>query len=177
MSSLPNKLKLFELFVNGFSLGKKAKNVTLPTLTRTMEDFRGGSMSGSVAIDLGNEPMELSFTCSGAEFDLIKHYAAKTVNTTMFRFAAAYQCDDTASTNSVDIVVRGRIKELNFGSQETGALGETSVTVACTYYKLTKNGVILAELDPLNCIEIINGTDMLSEAKAALGMAISGIGF
>ena len=177
MSSLPNKLKLFELYVNSRSIGRKAKTVTPPTLSRTTEDFRGGTMTGSVAIDLGNEPMEMSFVTGGAEYDLIKHYAEQTVDATLLRFAAAYQCDDTNTINAIEIVVRGRVKELDFGSQTAGELGETTVTISCSYYKCTKNGSVLVELDHLNCIEVINGVDRLEAVRAALGIASVGFSF
>lgn len=174
MSSLPNKLKLFELTVNGRTIGRKAKGVTPPKLSRKMEEFRGGTMTGPVQADLGNELMEMSFVTGGAEYDLIKYYAANTVDATQFRFAAAYQCDDTANINAVEIVVRGRMREFDAGAQTAGELGETTITVPCAYYKCTQNGIVLAELDPLNCIEVINGTDMLAEVHAALGLASLG---
>lgn len=174
MSSLPNKLKLFELTINGHTIGKKVKNVTPPKLTRKMEEFRGGTMTGPIQVDVGNELMEMSFVTGGAEYDLIKYYAAKTVDATLFRFAAAYQCDDTAAINTLEIVVRGRMREFDTGAQTAGELGETTITVPCAYYKCTQNGIVLAELDPLNCKEVINGTDLLADVRAALGLASLG---
>lgn len=174
MSSLPNKLKLFELTVNGGSIGKKVKNVTIPKLTRKMEEFRGGTMTGPIQADLGNELMEMSFVAGGAEYELIQYYAAKTADATSLRFSAAYQSDDTAAINAVEILVRGRIREFDVGAQTAGELGETTITVPCAYYRCTQNGRVLTELDPLNCIEVINGTDMLAEVRAALGLASLG---
>lgn len=174
MASLPNKLKLFELYVNGRAIGKKAKNVTLPKLTRKMEEWRAGSMTGAVSVDLGMEAMSLEFTTGGAEIELIKQFGSKTVDGVQLRFAGAYQCDDTAAINAVEIVVRGRFSDIDFGVQEAGTLGETKVIMPCAYLKYIFNGQTIVEIDPLNAIEIVNGTDLLDEVRAALGMSSLG---
>lgn len=174
MASLPNKLKLFELFLANLALGKKAKNVTLPKLTRKLEEWRAGGMSGPVSADLGMEALSLEFTTGGAEVELIKQFGAKTVDGVQLRFAGAYQCDDTGAINAVEVIARGRFGEIDFGSQESGSLGETKVTMQCAYVKYMLNGRTLLELDPLNAIEVINGVDMLDQARAALGMASLG---
>ena len=171
MASLPNKLKLFELFVAGRALGKKAKGVTIPKLTRKMEEWRAGSMTGPVEIDLGMEALTMEFTTGGAEIDLIKQFGANTVDGVQLRFAGAYQCDDTATINAVEIVVRGRLKEIDFGTQTSGELGETKVVVPCAYLKYTLNGQTICELDPLNGIEVVGGEDMLAQARAVLGLS------
>lgn len=174
MASLPNKLKLMEIFLAGQPLGKKAKNISLPKLTRKLEEWRGGGMIGPVSVDLGMEALSLEFTTGGAEVEMIKQFGAKTVDSVQLRFAGAYQCDDTGETNAVEVIVRGRFGEIDFGSQESGALSETKVTMQCAYIKYTLNGRTLLEVDPLNAIEIINGVDMLDQARAALGMASLG---
>jgi len=44
---LPRKLKNFNLFQNGVSFMGMVPEVTLPKLSRKMEEYRAGGMSGS----------------------------------------------------------------------------------------------------------------------------------
>jgi hypothetical protein len=46
------KLRLFTLFVDGDNY-RENPSVTLPKLTRKTEDYQGGGMLGSAAVDLG----------------------------------------------------------------------------------------------------------------------------
>lgn len=174
MSVLPNKLKAYELNVQGRGLGRKAKNVTLPKLTRKTEEWRAGSMQAPVEADLGMEALLLEFTTGGAEVELIKHFGARTVDALQLRFSGAYQCDDDNSINALEVVVRGRFKEIDFGAQTSGEMGETKITVPCAYLKYTFNARTIVEIDPLNMTEIVNGEDLLEQVRVALGLASIG---
>lgn len=52
--AIPKKLRLFTLFVDGENFIGKVPSVTLPKLTRKTEDYQGGGMVGSVAVNLGH---------------------------------------------------------------------------------------------------------------------------
>ena len=49
----PSKLKNMNLFGNGDSYLGIVSEVTLPTLTQTLVDWRGGGMLGPIAADMG----------------------------------------------------------------------------------------------------------------------------
>ena len=51
--AMPRKLKLMNVFLNGYSYQGVAKSVTLPKLTRKLENYRGAGMNGSAPVDLG----------------------------------------------------------------------------------------------------------------------------
>ncbi|WP_044784974.1 phage major tail tube protein, partial [Klebsiella pneumoniae] len=51
--AIPKKLRLFTVFVDGVNHIGKVPSVTLPKVTRKTEDYQGGGMLGSVAVDLG----------------------------------------------------------------------------------------------------------------------------
>ena len=55
------------------------------------------------------------------------------------------------------------------GKVATASAGELSGDYATSYFKTTYNGKTVTEIDPLNFICIINGTDYLAEVRKALG--------
>ncbi|ELD0616756.1 phage tail protein [Escherichia coli] len=58
--AMPRKLKLMNVFLNGYSYQGVAKSVTLPKLTRKLENYRGAGMNGSAPVDLGLDDDALS---------------------------------------------------------------------------------------------------------------------
>jgi hypothetical protein len=69
----------------------------------------------------------------------------------------------------VEIVVRGRHSEIDFGSAKAGEDTEFKVKTACSYYKLSINGATVIEIDLLNMVEVIDGTDRLAAQRRAIG--------
>jgi len=167
---MPRTLKDMVLFNEGQSYLGDAKTVTLPTLSRKMEEWRGAGMSGSLSMDMGMEAMEMSFSCGGPMRDVLRQWGAPTVNGVYLRFVGNYQNDSTASVDHVEVIVRGRHKEIEMGDQETGEASDFKATMALAYYKLIWNGRTEIEIDPLNMVEIVNGIDRLAERRSALGL-------
>ena len=62
---LPRKLKNFALFNNGVAHFVEVSEVNLPKLSRKMEDYRSGGMSGTVKLDYGMEDKEMEWTAAG----------------------------------------------------------------------------------------------------------------
>jgi uncharacterized protein len=168
---LPNALKNFNLFNEGRSYMGEVEEVKLPKLSRKLEDFRGGGMDGPVGIDLGQEKIELEFTCGGFMEDVFKQYGTTKANGVMLRFAGAYQRDDTGDVKAVEVVVRGRHQEIDPGDGKSGDKGKTSVKSALSYYKLTVDGKELVEIDLLGLIFTVDGKDMLEAQRKAIGLA------
>lgn len=167
---LPRVLKNMLLFNEGDSFVGEVKTVTLPTLTRKMEDYRGGGMSAPVKLDMGMEGLELKSVFGGMVRAILAQWGITNIAGVYLRFAGALQRDDTGEVDTVEIVVRGRHSEIEMGDQEVGELGDFTVTSALAYYKLTWNGSTLIEIDPINMIEIVDGVDRLAEQRAALGL-------
>ncbi|MEW5251200.1 phage major tail tube protein [Microbulbifer discodermiae] len=168
--ALPRKLKNLNLFNDGNSYLGQVNSVTLPTLTRSMEDYRGGGMSGPVKIDHGQEALELSATYGGLMREVLEQYGITSHDGVQLRFAGAYQRDDTGAVDAVEVVIRGRHSEIEFGDAQAGEDTEFSVTTACSYYKLSINGSTVIEIDLLNLVENVNGTDRLAQQRRAIGL-------
>lgn len=163
-------LKDMLLFNEGNDYQGDAKTVGLPNLTRKTEGYRGAGMSGEVSLDMGMEAMEASMTFTAPMRDIVRQWGTPTVDGVYMRFAGNYQRDDTAELDTVEVIMRGRFTEIEFGDQETGEVGDFKVTMAVAYYKLVWNGRTEVEIDPINMVEVVDGVDRLAERRSALGM-------
>ncbi|SLK09496.1 phage major tail tube protein [Novosphingobium mathurense] len=167
---LPRTLKNLMLFNEGQNYVGDVKTVTLPTLTRKLEEYRGGGMSAPLKLDMGMEAMELKAVFGGPMRDILRQWGMTKVNGVYMRFAGFYQQDDTGNSDSVEVIVRGRHSEIEMGDQEVGSPADFTVTSALAYYKLVWNGRTEIEIDPLNMVEVVDGTDRLAEQRSALGL-------
>lgn len=167
--AMPRVLKNFSVFYDGLNYIGQVKEITLPKLTRKMEDYRGGGMLGPIEIDLGQEKMELDHTYGGLMFEIFEDWGVPMAGEILMRFTGAYEADDTGETDSVEVVMRGRHKEIDPGNAKAGEHADFKVKSALSYYKLIVNGITMIEIDILNMVFIVNGEDRLAAQRAALG--------
>ncbi len=169
--ALPSKLKDLNLYNAGDSYVGRVASVTLPPLSRQMEEWRGGGMNGPVKIDHGNQAIDLEWTLGGLDLTVLRQYGATRVAGVPLRFAGGYQRPDDGGVDAVEIVVRGRHEEIDMGEAKPGEDTEWKIKTACAYYKLTINGVVEIEIDLINGVEIIGGVDRTAELRRAIGTA------
>ncbi|MEF6325618.1 recombinase family protein [Escherichia coli] len=77
---------------------------------------------------------------------------------------------NTGEVQAVELVVRGRHKEVDSGEWKTGESNTTKVTSTNSYAKLTINGEVLYEVDLINMVEIVDGVDLMEAHRNALGL-------
>jgi P2 family phage contractile tail tube protein len=169
--SLPRKLKNFILFNDGVGYLGEVPSVTLPKLTRKTEEYRGGGMGGPIELDMGMEKLTLSWTAAGYLKDVLKQFGTAQHNGVLLRFAGAIQADDALIASPLEVTVRGRHKEIDFGTSEAGKATEIKIETVLSYYKLSIDSEVVIELDFVNMIERINGENRLDTLMAALGVA------
>ena len=167
---LPSKLKNFNVFNDGESYMGKVGEAVLPKLTRKMEEWRGGGMNGPVQMDFGTEALEMECTYGGLMRRVLQQYGHKRHDGVMLRFAGAYTAEDADQVDAVEVVVRGRYKEIDFGTGKAGDDTAFKTVLAVSYYKLTINGEVLIEIDIMNLVEKVNGQDLLADIRRALGV-------
>lgn len=170
--ALPKKLKHQNLFNDGESFVGQCGSVTLPKLARKMEAWRGAGMDGPVKVDMGHsdDGLQIEWTIGGWGLSVLRQFGAVKADGVMLRWAGSIQRDDTAEVSAVEVVVRGRHEEIDFGDSEAGEDTEHSITTTCTYYKLTIDGNEEIEIDLLNFVFKVNGKDMLAEHRKAIGL-------
>ena len=94
--------------------------IHLPTLSRSMEDYRGGGMSGPVKIDNGMEALEIEAKYGGVMRSVLRQFGIATHDGVQLRFAGSYQRADTGAVDAVEIIVRGRHQEIGRGNAKEG---------------------------------------------------------
>lgn len=166
--ALPRKLKALNLFNEGASYLGLVSSVTLPKLTRKLEDWRGGGMDGTVKLDMGADAMEMELTLGGPVRDMLAQFALPGIAGTFLRFAGAYQDDSTGAVDTVEVTVRGRYEEIDMGEAKPGEGGEFKAKFSPVYYRLDWNGEELIEIDVLNMVLRVAGVDRMADLRAAV---------
>ena len=168
MASLPRKLKNMNLHLDGVSFLGQVATVTLPTLTRKTEEYRGGGMNAPVDIDMGMEKMELEWGGGGWMREILDRFGDPTVSGALLRFSGALQRDDTGTVDAVEVVARGRHTEIGRGESKPGEDTEMTVKTSLAFYAEYWNGQEVLYIDVLNLIERVNGIDRLAAQRAAI---------
>ncbi|MGU5770181.1 phage major tail tube protein [Aeromonas allosaccharophila] len=170
--ALPRKLKHLNLFLDGDNWIGVAEEYTPAKLAMKLEAYRGGGMPGAVHINMGLDDgaLDTEFTFGGYEAALFKKQHQAKIDGVMLRFAGSFQRDDTAQVSAVEIVQRGRIKELDGGTLKTGDNSQQKATMVNTYYKVTVDGEDLVEIDLINMIWKVGGEDLMEEHRKAIGL-------
>ncbi|RPD99204.1 phage major tail tube protein [Candidatus Pantoea deserta] len=168
--ALPRKLKGLNLFNDSNSYQGVVSSVTLPKLSRKLDAYRGGGMNGAAFIDHGldDDALDMEWTIAGMDDLVLAQWGGSAVP---LRFTGSYQRDDTGEEIAVEIEVRGRHQAFDFGEAKQGEDTETKITTKNTYFKLTWNGKELIEIDTVNMVEKVNGTDRLEQRRKNLGLA------
>ena len=158
------------MFVDGDNYIGKIPSVTLPKITRKTEDYQGGGMLGSAAVDLGLDSgaLDASMVVGGMVEELILKWGGD-IDELRTRFVGEIYSGGTSSL--LEVEMRGRITEVDQGEAKQG--DDTSHTYALknTYYKLSVDDKPLLEIDLLNFIYKKNGQNMFPDRiTSALGM-------
>lgn len=170
--ALPSKLKLSNLYNEGNSYLGQTGEVTLPKLKRKLENWRGGGMNGNIKWDAGlaDDVNEMTWKLGGIDKLVLQQFGAAKVGAIGLRFAGSYQRDDTAEDTAVEIVVRGRHEEIDFGNYKPGDDTETTVKTIWSYFKLSIDGETIIEIDIPGVKEIVNGVDLLEKHRDNIGL-------
>lgn len=146
--------------------------VTLPEISNITQEVQGAGINGTLeSVVLGHiEAMTMTMNFRTLTKNAIK--LAEPRNHTL-DLRAAQQEHDTVSgkTNVVKVkhVLVVKPKKLNPGKLAQASPGEVSGEYAVSYFASYINGEKVTEIDILNFIYFINGTDYLAEVRKALG--------
>ncbi len=165
----PKVLKNMNLFVDGRGYAGRIDEIELPKLTLKTEEHRAGGMDLPVEIDLGMEKLEATLTLSDYDPELFKLYGLVDNDSIAITVRGAIQAQgDTAKP--VVIGMRGGWKELDSGSWKPGDKSTVKIAVIANYYKLSIDGEELIEVDAINLVRKVNGTDQMEAIRSAIGL-------
>lgn len=168
--ALPKQLKDFNLFGDGDNWQGQIPELAIPKLARKVEEYRGGGMDGAVDIDLGLEKLEFEWTAGGLIDAIFDGFGAVTLDAHQLRFTGAYIRDDTDETVAVEVIVRGRHREIDPGTAKAGDANQIKVMTSCSYYKLVIDGQDVIEIDVPGYLFKVRGEDRLAAKRGALGL-------
>ncbi|MES2339583.1 MAG: phage major tail tube protein [Pseudomonadota bacterium] len=167
---LPAILKNFTLFLDGTNYIGQIGEVGLGKIAEKVESIRPGGLLGEIDVAMGLEKFEVEMKFAGLVEQVLRQFGAIGVAGTLLRFVGAYQEDVEGGVKPAELVVRGRIPEIDPGTAKPGDKTEWTVKLTGVYVKWTVSGIVQLEIDWLNCIYIVGGVDRYAEIRAALGM-------
>ena len=163
---IPNILKNFNAFVDGRGYAGKIEELTLPKLTKKTEEYQGAGMSAPVEIEMSLEKLEMDMTFAEYDSELFKLWGASNGTEVPLTIRGAVQ--GTGEAIPVVVNVSGYFREMDFDSWKPAEKATLKCSMALNYYKLTVNNVVLIEIDPVNMVNRVNGTDTLSSVRRVL---------
>jgi P2 family phage contractile tail tube protein len=163
---LPKILKNFNLYVDGRGYAGRIEELSLPKLTIKTEEFQGAGMSAPIEVDMGMEKLEAELTFAEYDPEVFKLFGLTNGSEVAFTIRGAVQ--STGAPDAVVVNLRGFFKELDFDSWKPAEKATLKCSVACIYYKLSIDGVELIEVDPINMIRNVNGSDQLAKFREIL---------
>jgi hypothetical protein len=167
-----DKLVNFEVFKSGNrKLGMA--DVTLPNLKYKTSTLSGAGIGGEIEMPTPGqtESMELEINWRTINED-VTELAGMEAHDLELRGANEQYDAGTGkiTTQAVKINVRGVPKGADLGAFKPADHTDSKTTLEILYIKVTIDGVRKIEIDKLNYIHYVNGTDYLEGVRKALGL-------
>lgn len=167
---LKDTLKNMNLFINGKGYAGVIDEITLPKLTIKTEEYRAGGMDIPIDIDMGLEKLECSFSLSKFDPELLNLFGLKPHASTQMTVRGSVLCEQTGQELPLVLSMRGFIKDMDFGSWKVAQSAGVKCTLALRYYRFTRDGEDIHEIDSENMTRKINGVDQLAQTRHNMGM-------
>ena len=165
---VPEKINDFNVYMDGDKMIGVAASANLPSVTMKTSTIAGTGINGEL-----DSPTIGLFESMEQEIEFNTLYSSalgmmnplESINLT---FRAAQQVYDKTGGyqfKSLVVVELGRVKEVEPGKIEKGETMEAKVKLELTYLKITVDDEELVEIDKLNGVYTVRGTDMLEQVR------------
>ena len=171
MNVLPEVLNNFNIYDDkAKKLIGVSGEVELPELEAITDTLEGCGVLGEI-----EDPVTGQFSSATIKIPFAVLYESlfSILNTTkppQLTLRASMQCMDPSTGETdyypVKIVVRGKAKTTTMGKVVKGRKMEAEVEMEILYIKVQINNKTAIELDKLNSVFILNGTDMLAKIRS-----------
>lgn len=160
------------VYVNDASKHGQASEITPPTITALMTDYKSMGMVGSIELFNGFDKLETTIKWTYPDNEAQKACANFLKPVDLMIRSSKAQYDNGGITNEVPIVmyVRGYSKAHPAGSFKAKEDTELENTFAVQYYKLEIDGEEIVEIDVMNNIYKVGGEDLMAERRQNLGI-------
>lgn len=161
----PSTIRNFNAFIDGRSYLGLVKTAKIPEIKIKTEDYRGGGMDGSVAMDMGLDAMTAELTFAEFVPNLITLLGTR--KPVVLRPAAR---TEEGGVDAIIVTLRGRFTGLDGGSLEAGKAAELKLSCAVDYFRYQHNFKELVEIDVQTGIRRIGGSDQMAQMRRAMGV-------
>ena len=164
-----NIIKQMTVSVDGRGYAGQVMEYTPPVLTLATEEHRAGGMDAPVTLDMGMEALETSFVLRSYDAEVLRQFGISEGNSVPLVGRGAMQSYDGVWRPTVHYM-RGKITSIDRGTWQPGQAASMTITQRLDYYREEHNGSLIHEIDPINMIRTVNGTDYLAELRNALSL-------
>lgn len=168
MYNIPEKINMFNIYDEGDKLRGITEEVTLPDVEHMTETISGPGIIGEIDDPtpgmISSMEVEIPYRAYDKEFFKLQN----PMRSTQLTLRGAVQFADTEGgiqMLGMRIVFKGRGKGFTGGSVKQGAAMGASVKLELTYYMVEIDGNKVTEIDKLNGVFVVNGEDILAEAR------------
>lgn len=169
ISGIPEVLHDFNIYNAKNKIVGLTGEVSLPDFEAVTETISGAGILGEIETTIagryGSMEQEIPFRCIDEDFfKLIS--PTQRVELTL-RGAIQYNKKSDGSTDymGMRVVYRGRCKKISLGTVKQGGPMDSSITIETTYILIEMDGKKKIELDKINGVFKVNGTDLLAAVK------------
>lgn len=156
-------------FVNGRGYIGRVAEFTPPKLSPVVREYKAGGMAAEVSIPMGAvEKLESSFTLTGYDPDVLATFSVVPGSLVPLRFTGAMY-DYDGACRPIEITLRA-VLAFEPDAWKPAEASDLKITAMVHYYKMDVDGRTVHEIDPVNLVAVIDGTDQLSSMRAALGV-------
>lgn len=168
---VPEKINDFNCYLDDVTMIGSGSSLDLPEVTMKSSTITGVGIAGELdSPSIGqfeSLEQEISFNCLYSSFVGMLS-PLSTVNLTIRAAQQVYDKEGGYVFKGLRIVEKGRVKKFKPGKVEKGEAMEASITLEVTYILIENDGELLVEIDKLNGVYKVNGTDMLAEVHALI---------
>lgn len=169
MAPADKVLKNFTLSLDGYGFAGNLDEIQLPELALKTEPFGGGGMDSSVDVEMGMEPLALSFTTSKRCADSLQLFGVVEGSGVACTVRAALE-DLDGTVTPVTVTMRGKVVTVTPSAWSKGSKATDQYKLSLEYYKYVQGDKTIHEIDIPNMVRKINETDQLEAKRKALGI-------
>lgn len=162
--------KDINLFIDGKGYVGRVTEFDPPKLTVKTEEYRAGGMDAPLEIDMGMEKLECMLTLDDIDPDALKLFGLVADGASKQMTLRGGQQGRDGTVEPLAHHLRGRVKEVDWGTWKTGETSPCKLSVALDYYKFEVDGAVIHEVDIENMKRVINGADQMEAMRRALGL-------
>jgi P2 family phage contractile tail tube protein len=169
ISIRPFPVTHFNLFIDGYGLGAKVEDLTLPKITVKTEDMVAGGLDGVLVSDMGIEKLEAEFTLLDYDPFILGKLGFAINGGPKFHVRGAMKRDGLPA---IPLVAKfeGMITEFDPGNWKAGDKKVLKMKMVASYYELSIGGKEIYLIDVPNMRRVINGIDQIADVRAAIMM-------